>query len=171
MLFRSVQHGDFCRHNLLLSRNAKGSQLGIIDWTDSKRMGLPLHDLFFFLTTYFLQVRKQVGIEGFAQAFNSTFFEQNPYSSQVLECLRVHCRKMGIDIHLAQALFAMFLVERAIFELAQVTRCSERGGLPRFTIYLANLAHLDYPEAIQAQFWIHFFKLFVMHRGEFLGSG
>ena len=164
-----VQHGDFCRHNILISRNSSGVKIGVIDWTDSKRAGFPLHDLFFFLTTYYQQVRKHTGIKGFIRAFEDTFLNRNPYSMIVKRRLADHCQQVGVDITTVETLFAMFLLERAVFEFRQVMRCSRRGGLPRFTLYLAALENLDYHQAMRAQLWVHFFKTLVARRGDFIG--
>ncbi|MDA2912734.1 aminoglycoside phosphotransferase family protein [Acidobacteriia bacterium AH_259_A11_L15] len=164
----SVQHGDFCRHNILVSRNSRRTEVAVIDWTFSKRAGLPLHDLFFFLTTYFLQVRKHHGITGFIRAFADTFLDRNTYSSIVKRCLTGHCRQLNVDVSMVETLFAMFLVERAVFEFHQVLRCSRRGGLPRFTLYLAGVGNRDYAEAVKAQLWIHFFKILVARPGQFI---
>ena len=163
-----IQHGDFCRHNILVSHKSSRKQVGVIDWTFSKRAGLPLHDFFFFLTTYFLQVRKHHGVAGFVRAFEATFLERNPYSNVVKRCLREHCQQVGVDAPQIESLFALFLVERAAFEFQQVVWCSKRGGLPRLTLYLAGLDNRGYAQASKAQFWIHFFKTFVARRREFI---
>lgn len=163
-----VQHGDFCRHNLLITRTSNGMKVGVIDWSDSKPAGLPLYDLFFFLATYYLQVRKHKGIKGFIRAFEDTFLNRNPYSKVVKACIIEHCRKIGqVDFSAIESLFAMFLMERAVFEYHQVLRCSKFGGLPRFTVYLAGLENLDYKQAMKAQIWFPFFKEFVKRKGEF----
>jgi len=166
-----VQHGDFCRHNILISRDPDGVRVGVIDWTDSKKVGFPLHDMFFFLTAYYLQVRKQGGLKGFIRAFEDTFLNSNPYSIIVKRCLTDHCRQVGVDITTLETLFVMFLLERALFEYRQVMRCSRRGALPRFTLYLAALEGFDYPQALKAQTWIHFFRVFVERRRDFIDQG
>lgn len=160
-----VQHGDFCRHNLLISQSVSGTKVSVIDWTDSRRMGIPLYDLFFFLTTYYLQVRKQSGIQGFIRAFEDTFFNEGPYKKIVMECLKTHCGNVGVKVSKVDTLFALFLIERAIFESRQVRRCLKRGIVPRFTLYLAGLENLNYHQATGAQIWIHFFKKFVSRGG------
>ena len=164
-----IQHGDFCRHNILVSQNAGSvEEMGVIDWTFGKRAGLPLHDLFFFITTYFLQIRKGHGLKGFIQAFEATFFDRNPFSKIVKQCVSEHCLKVDVDASQVKNLFAMFVVERAMFEFEQMVQCAKRGGLPRFTLYLASQENLDYFQATKAQFWIHFFKTFVALRRKFL---
>ena len=162
-----IQHGDFCRHNILLAINSGVTKVGVIDWTDSKRIGFPLHDLFFFLTTYYLQVRKYKGIKGFIRAFEDTFMNKTQYNRIVKQCITEHCRDIGIDAANVEMLFAMFLVERAIFEFRQIIRCAKHGSLPRFTIYLASQENLDYHQAVKAQLWPYFFSTFVARRGDF----
>lgn len=163
-----IQHGDFCRHNILTRREQESTKVGVIDWTDSKMAGFPFHDLFFFITTYYLQVRKYSGIVGFIQAFEDTFFNKNPYSSLIKDTVTLFCQKVGIDIKLVEIMFGMFLIERAIFDYRQSLKCSKRGGLPRFKVYLASLEKYDYPQAIKAQIWTHFFKVFVERRKDFI---
>lgn len=162
-----IQHGDFCRHNILLANNYGVTKVGVIDWTDSKRVGFPLHDLFFFLTTYYLQVRKYSGIKGFVRAFEDTFLNNTKYNRIVKQCITEHCSDIGIDAANVETLFAVFLIERAIFEFRQVVRCAKQGSLPRFTMYLAGQENLDYHQAVKAQLWLHFFSTLVARRGDF----
>ncbi len=156
-----ARHGDFCRHNILVSQDSNETRIGVIDWTFCKRAAFPLHDLLFFITAYFLQMRKYHGIMGFTKAFEDTFFNKNVYSDFVKQCLMKYCQDLGIDLSLVRSLFAMFLVERAVFEYQQLVKCSRRGELPRLTIYLAALQNKSYQEAIKEQLWIYFFHIFV----------
>lgn len=156
----AVQHGDFCRHNLLIKAD-RPSHLGVIDWTDSVRYGVPLHDLFFFLATYYLQIRSGTGLTGFIEAFEETFLNDGPYSALVRRCIRNYCRLVGIEHDDVPALLALFLAERSVHDWRNLSRCMKRGSFPRFSLYLASLEGTPYSEANESQFWIHFLRRFV----------
>lgn len=156
-----VQHGDFCRQNILLTGPPKASQIGVIDWTDCKRIGYPLHDLFFFLSSYFMQVRRKNGLDNIAKAFESTFFLPSPYQAIVAQCISEHCEALSIDLSHLPKLFGLFLVEQAVFEYSKMIRCVNHDTLPRFVINLAVLANKSFKEAAKQQVWIYFFRLCV----------
>lgn len=163
-----VQHGDFCRHNILVDEKMGSRTIRVIDWTDSKQPGSPLHDLFFFLTTYYLQVRKNSGLNEFVRTFEHIFFGQTRQSSIVKEYVSEFCKRINLELTMARNLFALFLIERAVFEYRQVNHCAKYGGLPRFTLFLAGIENLSYSEAIKAQYWIHFFKLYIKNWRNFI---
>ncbi|GEM_PF-4069484 len=160
-----IQHGDFCRQNILVE--PKGDKIAVIDWTDSQLGGFPLHDFFFFLASYCLQVRKTTGIEGFVRVFEYTFLEQNPYNNLVLQEIRNHAKPLSLDGPSIRNLFSLFLMEQALFEYNKLIRFAQQGGLPRFTIYLASLQNKSYEEALHEQLWIYFFRAWV--KGNFHG--
>lgn len=162
-----VRHGDFCRHNLLVEKKGTSAKLGVIDWTFSELAALPLHDLLFFLATYFLQIRTRQGPEGFTRAFEYTFLDTNEYSGLVKRCILDYCQQMQIADSDLEPLFASFLMDQAMSEYRRVLRCAKRGGLPRFTVYLAGLNNDDYGEALKEQLWPRFFRLFVERRRDF----
>lgn len=166
--YRYLQHGDYCRHNFLIPAGSTQSPVGIIDWTESRLLGWPLYDLFFFLTTYYLQLRKQEGLAGFLGAFEYTFFSPNPFQKLVRQNIREYCGQLSVDPNKLEIFFALFLIERALFEAKKIMQCSREGLLPRFSSYLAALEGLDQAHAHQAQIWIHFFKYFAAHRGDWL---
>lgn len=161
------QHGDFCRHNILTGSGAQEG-IAVIDWMESDKEGLPLYDLFFFLTTYFLQIRKWHGLAGFMRAFEATFFDSNNCRAAVEESLKSYCEETGISWDQTAALFGFFLIHRSLFEYRQLSRSVERGFLPRSALALAREQHLGYEDLPKAQIWIHFFKAFARRRKEFL---
>ncbi len=162
-----IKHGDFCRHNILISKDSGEVKVRVVDWTDSKLIGFPLHDLFFFLTTYYLQIRKESGIKGFIKAFEDTFLNRTLYNKLIKECILDYCKMLYINVLDVEKLFAIFLIERAIFEAHQVMKCLRRGSFPRFTIYMAEQEGLDNTQVEKAQFWIHLFKTFFGRRDDF----
>lgn len=151
----AVQHGDFCRHNILLDEESRAR---VIDWTDARRLGLPLHDLFFFLSTYYLQLRPTEGLGGFLDAFRKTFLDTGPYSKLARDTVLFYCSRAGVPPTLAADSLVLFLAERALFEAGQVERCRRRGELPRFRDELAFTQHADPAEARAVQVWSHFLE-------------
>ena len=90
-------------------------RVGVIDWTFSRPIGLPLHDLVFFLGTYCLQVRKGHGVASLERMFAYTFLERNGYSRLANECLARYCRALDIDRSLVSVLFALCLEAIELF--------------------------------------------------------
>lgn len=152
-----LNHGDFCRHNLLVQTSSGSSRLSVIDWTDSRVSGNPLHDILFFVTTYFLQIRPTEGLESFLAAFRSTFSGDSQYAEMVRTHIVRFCDRTSIPLAAADDLFALFLIERALFEAEQIDRCARRGVYPRFRLYLAARERLAYAALFRAQIWPHFF--------------
>lgn len=166
-LGHTVQHGDFCRQNILI--NPSLSQPNVIDWTDSRLGGFPLHDLLFFITSYCLQVRKEAGINGFTGMFKHTYLSENPYSHQVKQCLVNYCQQTGIDLKDVPLLLGIFIVNQSLFEYQKVSKSLKEGGaLPRFTFYLASLEKRSFEEATREQLWIYFFRSLVKKQTDFL---
>jgi aminoglycoside phosphotransferase (APT) family kinase protein len=161
-----VQHGDFCRQNILVSHLHGTSRIGVVDWTFSRRSAAPLHDMVSFVLTYFLQIRKYHGMSGFTHAFEYTFLEDNAYSALVRGALADYCRRIGIAEAAVQTALAMVLIEKAVFEYQQLQKCAQRGGLPRITVYLASLRDASYRDAMREQLWVHFFRVLANHRHE-----
>ncbi len=164
-------HGDFCRHNILLDPLTPSGPVRVIDWTFSRRPSFLLHDLLFFLSGYFLQIRSQYGIEGFMQAFSYTFFDRNAYSAAVRSCVTTYCARLGLATSVIEPLFGLFLIRQAIFEYRQAVRCAERGPLPRFTLYLAALDRKPYEDAAKAQLWIHYYRQYLRDAERFVCGG
>lgn len=152
-----VQHGDFTRHNLLIDASSP-EQLSVLDWTDSTRLGAPLDDLFFFVTTYLLQIRKVPGLEGFARTFEDTFFETTPYGECVDRCLLHHCTQLGLAPESLEDRLGLFLVRRSVLEADRIEEAMNHGIAPRFALRLTESLGLGVSDTPRAQFWHCFFK-------------
>lgn len=163
-----VQHGDFCRQNVLVVPDKLDRGVAVVDWSDCRRGGLPLYDLFFFLSTYWLQVRKDAGVGGLVAAFHDTFFEANPYASAVRELVRQHTIRAQVEWSMVKPLFCLFLVEQAMREYWNTERAARLGGLPRFTVFLAASSQSGYRDALKEQSWIRFFREFMKCEASFL---
>jgi hypothetical protein len=164
----AVSHGDFCRHNILVESGAAGKKINVIDWTFTRKASLPLNDIFFFAATYYLQARKRLGPEGFADASESTFFGDNPYSEVVAAAIKEYCSAVGVPAEDIGKHFAAFLIEQAVFESALQAARAKAWGLPRFTVYLASFDDKTYEEAVGEQLWTRYFLRFLDRRGDFL---
>lgn len=164
----SFQHGDFCRQNILIFTGKREQQLNVIDWTDSRPLGFPLHDLFFFTTSYYLQLRKKSGVESFLEAFEKTFFKKTPYGTLIQKTIASHCQKRNIDPQKIFALYALFLMNQSLFEYHKMARYGSRGGLPRFVLYLAFQNKKSFQEALKEQVWIYFFRLLIKNEENFI---
>ncbi|MDP9316285.1 MAG: aminoglycoside phosphotransferase family protein [Chloroflexota bacterium] len=156
-----VQHRDFIRENILLREPNK---VNVIDWSDSRRSGFVLHDLFFFLTNYFSRMGSGAGIERLQSAFLSTFFHPNRYSALVTQSIQSYLRHTGVPRDHLEIHFGLFLVEHAMFEYKKVLRQTERGSVPKAIIHFAAQRDSSFQEAIKQQIWVHFFRLFVHER-------
>lgn len=161
-----AQHGDFCRHNMLIDGRAGGSP-GVIDWTDCAASGAPLHDLLFFLATYYLQIRVKPGLPGFVDAFDRTFLTVGPYSRLVRDTISAFRASAGIDSGTMRTLFGLFLVDRVVAELARVRASACRGVVPRFTASLAPSGPLAVADAVRGQFWFEFLRRYALHHEQF----
>ncbi len=162
-----VQHGDFCRQNVLVSGHKGEQSLAIIDWTDGQLLGFPMHDLFFFTTAYYLQARNRSGMESFLQAFDHTFFQSTDYSSIVKRTILDHGSSKSVGQDAFLSLFAIFLMNQSLFEHHKMSRYGLQGGLPRFTLHLAMANQKNFREALKEQVWIYFFRTLVKKRGNF----
>lgn len=161
----SVRHGDFGRHNLLLSAARGAPRLRVIDWTFSQKLGLPLHDLVFFLGTYGLQARKTHGLDSLDAVFDDTFVRDNGYSRLVAGCLARYGQALEIERDLLASLFHLAIIDQALTEYHRVVRAMERGSLPRLTLYLALAEGRTYEDAARAQLWVRFFRRLARAQG------
>ncbi len=152
-----VQHRDFIRENILLTET---ETVNVIDWTDSRRAGFPLHDLFFFLTNYFTRLGNGKGIEHLQSAFLNTFYTANPYSTLVKNVIHAHCHSIGCGQASLDLMFGSFLIEHAMYEYNKSQRYKQRGSVPKSVVHLAAETDCRYVDALRQQSWIHFFRVF-----------
>lgn len=162
------RHGDFCKHNILIHEYRSQCKLRVIDWVFSQRYSLPFYDILLFVTTYFLQFRRQSGISGYYKNFRDTFFDKNSYSEIMLSGLKEYFHEVNIDLALAQSFFSLFLLERALSEYHDLSSLSHRGFIPGYGIYLNSNKNAKYHDALKNQMWIHFFHIFVKEQKYFI---
>jgi len=156
-----IQHGDFCRQNILKSDVGGLYKLNIIDWSDSVSNGTPLHDLFYFLTSYFMQQRVNDGIQSINSAFNDTFIKPSEYYELVKNTIFEFCENLSIRKKHISLLFGLFLIKQSLFEYKKMKRCINKDTLPRFVLKLAYNNNANIDNAGKQQMWINFFKICV----------
>ncbi|GAC1651239.1 MAG: hypothetical protein NVS4B8_26080 [Herpetosiphon sp.] len=158
-----VQHRDFIRENILVQSCKHSEGLQVIDWTDSRRSGYPLHDLFLFLMVYVRQLDGTSGLREMVQAFERTFWDEGARGTLIGQVLGDHCVALGIMPRHVRALLGLFLVDQAVWEHRKVVVQSERGMLPQNTLHLALETKQTFEEALTLQPWVEFFRSFVKH--------
>lgn len=164
-----LEHGDFSRHNLLVHGDSGGRSLNVVDWTECRWTRSPLHDLFFFLTTYFLQARHRRGRAGFVHAFEHSFFDRNPYSDLVRRTIDEHRSLLRLDSPAVEALFGRFLADRAVRHTIQLHESLVGGGPPRSFAMMASEEELSYDGALKTHYWALFLRTFLARREDFVG--
>lgn len=164
----TLQHGDFCRHNILVDKKKSDTFINIIDWTDAQLEGFPTHDLLFFLSTYFLQIRKHPGMNGFIKAFEISFFSENSYSLLIQNSLREFCHQSNIPSPSIRTLFSLLIIRQSLHEYKKLVSFSKEGGIPRFTLQLAISEGKTFTEALKEQIWVYFFRFLVQNEGRLL---
>ncbi len=150
-----VSHGDFVRHNLLVSDDGK-KLTGVIDWAYAQPDGPPADDAFFFIAQYFFQIRKRSGLEGFYEAFRQTFLEKNRYSDLVKSTLSDYLSTSDWE-----SLFVDFLERRARFEADLLQGCLETSGLPRFAMQIVSELGISIQDAPKHNLWSLLLRLFI----------
>ena len=148
--YYALQHGDFTRHNVL----QRSESITVIDWTDTKIKPL-IDDYFHFAINYFLQVRKNQGIDGILDAFNNTFIFSNEYSQYILKVTKEYFSFVGININEFYNYLILFLVERCIDEVNKLNKIT-LSELPSFAkSILQNLNSNNRNDSI---IWYHILK-------------
>lgn len=148
-------HGDFCRQNVLV--DADGT-LSVIDWNDARPRGFLLHDLFFFMATYFLQERRRPGLGGLIDSFDLAFIKPGPYSAAVARRAQMSARASGLPPEGLRLALARFLLEQSVREAHKVRACVEAGAPPRLSRVIAEESGLS-PKLLSSEnMWFHFFE-------------
>lgn len=159
-----LQHGDFCRQNILFSKTERKSQYGIIDWTDAQFIGLPYHDLFYLFTTYFAVARTQIGTDVFSAIFEHYFVQQNKFNKLIQNILTNYTGHLSLNKDFCVYFFGLFLINQSLFEYDKLERCVEDGFLPRFNLSLAAQKNVSCSKALQEQLWIYFYHALANNR-------
>lgn len=170
-LFKSgvvLSHGDLCRQNILVQNIGGGLVLNVIDWSNSRRAEFQLYDIFNFLSTYYLQLRKQTGLDEIVCAFRESFFSESNYGALVRRTISGFAKGKYSDHEIVELGFGVFLVINCVKEADSIAYSLKNGGGSRFNLMLAKFEDLDYSLAGRGQLWIKYFKEFVKQRKRFI---
>lgn len=111
-----MEHGDLSSPNILMNEK---NQIGVVDWELAEPAGLPVVDLFFFLT-YVAFSRKNAGkTSEYISAFRDAFFGSQAWSLPYLQ-------RYGAALHIpAAALRPLFLLCWARYVCGLVRRLKQ----------------------------------------------
>jgi hypothetical protein len=156
-----IEHGDFCRQNILLMDDINNPKINIIDWSDSKIDGIPISDLLIFLTTYLLKLRKKTGVAGLIETFELTFFQSNPFSTNVWKAINSYIKNFKILKSDLPFLLGVIFLNQACYEYSKLKYASLQGTLPGFTLSLVESENDSVEDAIKRIPWYYFFQSLV----------
>ncbi len=97
-------HGNPAAGNILVDKTG----LKIVDWAVAREKGLPLSDLFIFLTWYGANYFRTGDFQG---DYRMTFFDSNPFSSMARNMVYYYCERAGIDKKIILPLFYLTWIE------------------------------------------------------------
>jgi len=96
-------HGDFWKGNLLFDEHT----VQVIDWERYENNGLPIYDLFLFLTTFYEH-------GDYIRLFAETYLEETDYNALVKKILSEARDYLCLDEKLAGIMFEVFLIEMCV---------------------------------------------------------
>ena len=166
MVGREVQQFDlFAVHGRLRQGNiwSKNGQLTVINWERCNLFGLPLEDLFTFITTYFFPSLERGPIELFLRAFRRIYLRETDQSKFVINLISDYCQALSIPTKSVLPRLGVFLVRCAIEESEQLSAAAERGFLPLLS-YPENGKQPPFRLAIKNQLWINLLRLLIDRR-------
>jgi len=118
-------HGDFSHMNIYFGRGG----MRVIDWAESRDGGMPLHDLFFLLTSsVFGQGAEEDGTRRLAN-FSSLFFLDGGRGELARSAVDKYLESLKLDRGMLKPLLALFLMERANIEYEVLEGQGQRGYL------------------------------------------
>ncbi|MFQ6099223.1 MAG: phosphotransferase, partial [Armatimonadota bacterium] len=94
------EHGDLSHPNLLL---LKGGGAGVVDWELAEPRGLPVCDLFFFLTYAAFALGSARSTDGYLPAFHAAFFGPSAWARRYV---LAYAERLSVPSHLLTPLFA-----------------------------------------------------------------
>lgn len=97
-------HNDFSPQNILCRTDAEC--LSVIDWEHSEPEGMPLGDLYHFITYYYPVTTN----EQFLTNLQRAFYQKNRFSLLVREKIIQYCNRIGLTHSLAKLFFLLHLI-------------------------------------------------------------
>ena len=158
-----IEHGDFCRQNILMTEESGRTIINIIDWSDCKNNGIPIADLITFLATYLLKLRKKIGVGGLIETFEFTFFQPNPYSTHIWKVINKYINHFKILIPDLPYLLGVILLRQACDDYNKLQYASMHGTLPGFTLSLVESEKDNIEDVIKRTPWFYLFQTLVKH--------
>ena len=155
-------HGNLASHNIWL----QGRQVMVTNWEWAAQDGLPLQDLFSFVTTYTFPTSRRLAKEDFVERFRATILEDGPQAKLAAQAIRNYCRALGLPTDDLEAYFGLFLARAAVEEVTMLTAAAERGFLPLLKSR-RDPARRPYTRAIREQLWITLLREFMEKRHAF----
>ncbi len=155
-------HGNLHRRHVWLQHR----HLTIVDWERSQLAGIPLWDLFQFVTTYLFPVTRRGSLESYLRVFRATYLTDSPYVEQVCQAVAGSCRALDIPIGAVEPCFGLFLVHKALREYDRLLAAADRGFLPLLS-HRKRSQKQPYQQAIKNQLWINLLRLLIKERAAF----
>jgi Phosphotransferase enzyme family len=127
-LFRSaaavgtvVSHGDPTTHNVLV--DSEGG-IGLIDWENAERFGMPLWDLLRFLSAYAAWSAQLAGRRWSVSLASATLFEPSPFQRLLARSVARSRSRTGVAEELVPALVLTWLMTEALRQATRLPRGS-----------------------------------------------
>ena len=95
------EHGDFSSPNILIAKNSK---IGVVDWELAEPRGLPIVDLFFFLTFISFAKGKAKTSNDYLNSFREAFFGSNAWARPFVTR---YCEELELATQAVKPLFLL----------------------------------------------------------------
>ncbi len=108
-------HNDFAPWNIVETKEG----LGILDWSDAHRNGLPLLDLVYALTTAAFRMASQGALEpaGMQKAYRQLLDPHTPLGAVFQACLDSYARRVGVPPQSVGPLRLATWIKHSLYEL------------------------------------------------------
>ncbi len=155
-----TSHNNLYHVNIWLSNR----KIMIDNWEWGDLISFPLHDLFNFITTYFLNLNRKKTLEDFLNSFHSTFFEENKQRNLIKHWVKNYCTSLEIPLENVEAYLGIFLGQRALREYNQLLRDADRGYLP---LIKNTSGRKSFSDSMRNQLWINLLRIFMRKKNCF----
>lgn len=141
------EHGDLSHPNVLVLGDGA---VGVLDWELAEPHGLPMTDLFFFLTYVAFSMRRARTAAGYLEAFQSAFFGR---SAWVRSHVGVYAEQLGVSQALMTPLFVVCwarYVANLLWRLGDAGRSGGRCTMETALWLRANRYYVLWRQAVAA---------------------
>jgi len=137
------QHGDPGTWNMLVSDEGK---IVVLDWESGERHGVPLWDLFYYVSSYASWMSRRQGNRDGLKNFSQHFLKESPMSTSLQGITERYCNLVGLDKKYVESLYYSCWMQRALKEATRFPVGSVESGhyvnLLRLVIEQRNTATL-----------------------------